>query len=920
MNIASNVRAEATQGLHQSEQFYFRFWKKTALRTEAAERALDRVEQSGDASAIHAATVARTAAAATADPRRRLQALRQGLRLVEAGAASGICGMASMGIDVLATVEAGAAKPLLDRVGQTATAENAPEAGFAAYLGDLSNAGASARDALARLARPAATDAAGYATAVLDLSNAPATRKAAIEDIRKLPNDPATQAHLARRDALTAVQLDGNTQAILDRAILSAVAKSAPATAEANAAFMADLVKSASLPADRATLAGVALADAERAAWPADSAVPAWLALARQAEAAVGAQEALRTGVLRAVTGKQPLTLAAAAHVFEAVAGAQKPDAAGVAVAQALFDQLEPIDPQHAADTCKTIRGLLADVGTTPAARLAILTEGIHVLTDPKTPAEASLPGLAQRLAGNSPDAATVYRLADVFLGRIAASGSPVTIALASAAHDAMALRFADDKQTVAFFSETMKQLQKPPADLAGAAAAGSRMINTVGYNMDRLHIARALMPGLHTVAAGGANPVASAQVDLLQRLAGRDLYDPGTQTSAITSGLQYLAKPPKVSADEVAHFAATVAPTLKVYVDYLHFSEDVLAALKARAQGKGDASMEDAVDLIARVAKLDATDDQYRQQPVAAGLNYLASQPNGRGDAYLALGNKLMSASNSPHQQCGIAEAVADGLQVRAQRSREFYREGQAAFVKRIAGLAMASQAQRLQILARGLDAAANGKGTQEDGLARVALAMLGGAGYAHDQVQIAQAALAEAIRMTEQAGDGDRLEILRAFDGALAVPNYEDKYRAAVAQIALQWTSQRLTAEPGELASVGLQMVDQSYYFVNMLDVGAAVLSGLEALAAREHDKVFVPALVDDVRHKMQSAGSPKAQLDALRTGLKEISRLKGDAFRKALVAALQKEQPGDAPKIEEGEEFVIINGIKVPRSKEE
>lgn len=968
---ADAIRKEAQRGLEESDRFHLRFWKQTRLRTDAALHSLDTIDSlassAGDVGTGHAVDLTRVAAETAASaPKLRLAVLRSGMRDLEAGVAGCTGSLATLAIHLLntfdtfqdaGTLRAEAARRLLSDTARACATDGAPEATFAAFVDHLSQAGAPAQAALEALGGSAPTDSKGYAAAALHLAG-DAQRSAvftrACDELRALGAsgaDPAVQEHLGFRDALLALDLGSSTRAAIDRTALERIAGGEPAGSGTATRYAAHLFKSVDHGQERGRIARAALDATATETGAPPAAMRTWLEWEKRVPASLANAEGsagMLVEIVGAMASGRPATLPGLAKALDAVCSSQSADAAGLATTRQAQGLLRALDHEQGgvfAEYLTCFDRLEARCGTDDASRLAVLQEEIRGIShavlpsppptaDPGAPptgapvahplaatySEGALAALATRLAGKTTDPATLQNLGGTILTEIGqmarAHGKAPLVALADAAESVLTLRMADDKQVTSVFTELMKQLQKEPTGVEACAAAVDKVLNATSYSLDRLHMARKLLPAVQACAT---DPLQHARATRLITLASREMYDGKSQVTAISAGLQYMAKPPRISANEMAHFSTNVDGLMRVYVDYLQAAGDAVGSMRHQAQASGDTLILDACDLLDRVADVPASDEQYRAAPVQAGITWLAGKQSFKGDPYLALASKVVASGNSAIQQCQLAEAVAEVLETRSVRAQEFDKDAQSRFLLRVARTPFASHADRAKALWKGLEAIANGGGAQDDGLARVALAITGGAQYGLDQVRVAQAALTEAHGLLEQCGEKGRDVLVQTYREIVGMENYEDKYRAAVAQEALKSVATRPAPEPGELASTGLNMINQAYYFVNQLDIGRVILEGLEKLAAHENDQVFVPTLVHDMRTRMQAAGTPKAQLEVMRSGLKEIAKLKGDAFRKALMAALQTGSPADAPRIEEAEEFVIIGGIKIPKTKE-
>lgn len=241
----------------------------------------------------------------------------------------------------------------------------------------------------------------------------------------------------------------------------------------------------------------------------------------------------------------------------------------------------------------------------------------------------------------------------------------------------------------------------------------------------------------------------------------------------------------------------------------------------------------------------------------------------------------------------------------------------GATACVGNLSSLALSVASDAGAQSATGLEGVSNGRVATEDGVAVEALRAMSGTKVAADGLRIARAALDEAQRVVEFSGNARRLQIMKSLQAAVAVPTQGDRFHATVARKALDLVARRPEPEPGELAAAGLEMVDGAYWFDSITGIGNVILDGLEALAALDNDRVFVPAQVAQARQRISAQTTDKGRVDTLRASLKELANLRGEAFRKALIAALQNGPAPNAPKVEQGGDFIIINGIKVPRS---
>jgi len=934
-NTASDPRVEAQKGLEGSDKFYFRFWKQTALRTEAAERSLDRIDGMGSDAARHEVALTRVVTPYAIDAKSRLLVMREGLSQIEGGAAAGIAGMAGMAVRLFRSTEhllnnpVEPAEKLLAETVQTAKREGATEAEFAQYLQSLAEVGGNSKTALELLSSKA-TDHASAGLRMHHGTYRPAVVRLALQEVEKRgAGDAAVGALFSRRATFAALDIGERAKETIDFLTLTAVEKKLAAGPETAASFATEIMRSGNLSAmQQETLAVAALQEAAKATYPADSPVPAWLAFANDMRACLG-DSSTAPQVLAAIIGGKQATLDARATVLAGLLGALKADAAGVASARSLFHAMEDLDKREGGDLAEyfnTFRAIESKMATDDALRFTILSEGIRGLTTPGNSApyvEGGMASLGLRLVERLSDPKAQRTLAMGYfeeMERVAAGHGRKNLAqFLHAAADTMRVRLADDRQYGAFFSACMKSLQKEPTDAAGYTVMVDRLLGSQGYALDKLHLAENLLSALRGLLAAHGDPTGAERVRFLEAVLAHEMYDPKAQAEAISAGLQYLAKPPKVTGNPVAHFVQHVNQHFRVvrgrhlYVDNIKVALDGTAAIRAAAT---DQDTTDACSLIEKMAEIPAADEQYRAAPLNAGIAWLASKQNVKGDAYVALGGTMMASTSYQNQRAAMAEALAEGLRVRSQRAGAFDREAQSRFLLQLADMTFASHEDRSNALLKGIELAANSSASQEDGLARVALAAMGGARYPLDQIHIGQAALAEARAQVEQGGNRGRTALLKTYERAAAIENYEDKYRAAVITSALKSVAARPLPEPGEVAAVGLDMINNAYYFSSAQDVAEAVMSGLEAIAATENDTVFVPALVADMRNRVSLAKTQKEQTDALRQGLKEISKLKGDEFRKALVQALQKQNPANAPKIEEGEDFVVIGGIKVPK----
>lgn len=330
---------------------------------------------------------------------------------------------------------------------------------------------------------------------------------------------------------------------------------------------------------------------------------------------------------------------------------------------------------------------------------------------------------------------------------------------------------------------------------------------------------------------------------------------------------------------------------------------------LDAACNAVADAAL-DKIDIAARDTASPPTVTQVHAVGAARTEN-----PTRRLEALdLALHTLATGTVGRMSAPAGLALALREPFKA---ASSDLDLKAQTAFVETISGLPFSNAKNQAIAVSAARDAMQRNPGPQEQGLARIALDVTTQVRNASDNARILDEALGAALAHARTTSDGPRAALLETLMAATRVEMPESRFRVAMQRAAVEAVAERVDADPGVLAGIGLDMIGQAYYFDVMLAAGDTILTGLERLAAAEGDTQFTPSIVTETRKQMGEASSPQDKIKALRRGFGECRKLTGDAFRNALIDALRGGQPANGPKVERADDYIIIGGVRVPRS---
>jgi hypothetical protein len=897
------VRAEAERGLREAGGLHLRFWRLNRERNAAVDRALDRIESAArnenDKAALGAVALARAGGKTLAEaPKVRLTMLRAALSALESGVAGGASGLAALSVSLSNSLDAEQKALYGERLDAALLQENARGGGdrFTATMAHLQSAGARASTALRAIAEPPPATIPELAATVTPLIRDDATRLAALADL----GEAAKQDHDARVAAILGRseqwhKAAPSVGARIDAVTLEAIAARTAASPEASLAMAAKVAHPA--------VARAALDEAATAQWPEGSAVGAWLglraelakqALPPEAQAAADVAIVAKCGTAPELPTQIEVLAAAAdkgGDPDRLLAVAERIDAARGGTQAAAFAQW---------------RGLAARLATHPdMARLSLR----EALSCPAVGLEA-LSAFGARVGRSKASLEDLQDVTQAILATAAdgAKGNPRLERWLQSVSQVSTLPMGDEKATRQLLSNAMGQ-NVSGASLAECAAAAQTILGSSRFYLDRTHMAPVLTAGLPSADAAEA-----AKVAFLRDVAGlHDPEDAKSVSTAILNGLKILAKEPN---KDLPTFVRSVAMGAGAFIDALSVAKAGLTRMAGQAAANNDADRAECLAFLDKVAEVPAADEQYRWGAVNTGLAHVAAPQTRVADPVLGLVARVLSAKLDLAQRIGIGRAAAEVLQVRARRTHNLDLEAQATFLQTLCALPFSNHDSHAASISQAVATMCGHPGPGEQGLATIALDFTKVGKTYRDDMRVMQAALKVAQTQARSGGDQSRQILLDTLASAARTENYEDRYQFAVTREAVKAVAQRTEAEPGALAQIGLAMVNGAYYWQSMLALGDVLLDGLDRLAAAEKDRAFTPVLVEEARKKIAAAADPKAKVAALGDGLGQLSKLQGDEFRKALLRALQGEQPGDAPKIESGDDCVVIGGIKVPR----